>query len=205
MFVLADGPGLHKPVSTNAASPPDATEQGLHKPVSTNAAALPPLRGGARRRRPYFDRHRRFDAYLTPQETDRIDHIMRQRGVGFAGFVRLALEEFERRRPSEAGQYVRCIVPDYFVRLAVPLFLREATTLQEAWRRMDRKTADGMQRAANVRAESVLHYDGAAWASDVLKRYDRLAEGLPDGQSLDPTNPHTQDRVALHPTTVEEE
>lgn len=202
---MAEAARSHEHVSTNALSLAATHDARFHEPVSDNPQGLPPLHVEPRRRRPYFDRHRQRVAYMTEQEDSRLDRLMRDHGVGFVGFVRLAMEELERRRPSEAGQYVRQIVPDYVARLSLPLLLREATTLQEEWRRMDRRTADGLERAKNVRGQMTLHYDAAAWVSDVVKRYDQLADHLQPGQSLDPTNPHTLDRVAARPTTPEDD
>lgn len=201
---MIEAAGLLQPVASDRDAQGAESERGLLQPVGDNLRALPPLHPKPRRAKPYFEHHRRYQAWLGPQEAGRLRELMTRHQVGFTEFVRLAMEEMERRRPSEAGQYVRSIVPDYVVRLAMPLLLREAGTLQETWHRMDRKTVDGLQRAKNVRGESVLHYDAAAWTSDILKQYDRLADHQP-AQSLDPTNPHTRDRVAAHPTTAEEE
>lgn len=202
---MAEAARSHEQVSTNAPALVPTGDGRFHELISENTQGLPPLHAEPRRRRPYFDRHRQRVAYVTEQEDARLDRLMREHGVGFVGFVRLAMEEMERRRPSVAGQYVRQIVPDYVARVALPLLLREATTLQEEWRRMDRRTVDGLERAKNVRGQMTLHYDAAAWVSDVVKRYDQLADHLLPGQSLDPTNPHTLDRVAARPTTPEDD
>lgn len=147
-----------------------------------------------------------MEAWLSPHEYARMRRLLglqpADRG-GFTDFVRMALEEMERRRASEAGQYVRAIVPDMVARLGVQVFEQQATILMETARRQDRRTRDGMMRATELRREAGPYLDAAAWCSGITKQYDRLAEHT-SPQSLDPTSPHTADRTSPHPATRED-
>lgn len=143
-----------------------------------------------------------MDCYLSEEESQRLERLERRLGVGFSGFVRLAIQTLERERTPEATDKVRLVIPDPFARAAQRATTDHAETLMALARRQSR-TPDGTARAMGMRQEAGGYYDAAAWFDGVVKRYDLIAQASSPGPAS-PTTRESADRTAPRPTSVED-
>jgi len=170
----------------------------------------PPTGSRGQRRRDRREWARRYratrttvSATLSRQEAERLLRLERRYEVGFTGLLRLGMEALERQRPSEARDKVRIVVPDWVARYSARALMAEAEALLDLARRQS-PTRDGRLRAQEFRQEAGGYLDAAAWHSDVVRQYDRLAETPPPPAAQpDPaTMWRTLPRTTARPTTV---
>lgn len=175
-----------KPPSKFTPYDPDA--ESWAQPLEPNLIPGDPARP-KRRQKPYFSRHRSVRVWLSHGEYARLAKILKRSGRTQAEWMRDAIARDEAQRPSEAGQYVRKIVPEYEAQAAAfslqllgEVFLGVANAQAPTdwdYRRRLRETGG--------------HFlDAAAWFQQVIADYARIHRA----QETAPHDPSTTAETA---------
>lgn len=127
------------------------------------------LKRGAPVVRKDYHRGIRMSVWLTPNERTRIARLQKRRQLTFQDWVRRAIDLDEKARPSEAGQYMRRIVPEQ-----VAILGERACSLLGDIKFADANRQTDWETRKALRAEAGAWWNAAAWFSDVRKDYERL-------------------------------
>ena len=122
-------------------------------------------------RRKDYHRGIRLTLRLNPLEYKRLQRLQRRRGLTVMDWFRRALELDEKERPSEAGQYVRRIVPE---QVAIESERWMSIIGQILFAAADQQTDWEAKKA--MRAQAGVVMDTAAYHTDVRRDWERLIE-----------------------------
>lgn len=136
-------------------------------PVSPRAPHRP------QRRRPvsaYHRSHTMFRVWLTADEARRVTRLQKRHQLTRVDWVRQAIARDEAARPSEAGDYVRKIVPEELAVLMEEVCTRQGEALMAM---ADRPLLDWAARK-QYRRDAGAYLDAAAWFTEIRQHYQRL-------------------------------
>lgn len=166
---------------------PDATSWA--QPSGPNFVEGEPVR--RKKRKPYFANHHRFRVWVSHGEWKRIERQLQRTGLSAAEWFRESLARAEAERPSEAGTYVRRIIPEpetqgaaFALNLFGEIFLNVANSLP----------ASDWEYKKRLRETGGRFLDFGAWFTAVLDDYGRLHRE----EAAEPPRPPTTSEIPGH-------
>lgn len=130
----------------------------------------------------YHRSHTMFRVWLTADEARRVLRLQKRHQLSRVDWVRQAIARDEATRPSEAGDYVRKIVPEALATLMEEVCTRQGEALMAM---ADRPQLDWAARK-QYRQDAGAYLDAASWFTEVRQQYQRF-RATPDG-SPSPTS-----------------
>lgn len=119
--------------------------------------------------KPYYTRHRQFHVHLSAGDMERLERLQKHRGLSKAEWLRHAIAMDEAQRPSEAGQYVRRIIPEQVAIVAEQILNQWGEVVDHQAERY----SDWQVRRAH-RQDAGQVWDAASWFGEVRREYERL-------------------------------
>lgn len=108
-------------------------------------------------------------AWLNTGDLRRLRRLQKRHQMSFAAWLRYAIALDEEQRPSEAGEYVRQIIPEQVAIVGE----RELTVAAEGLMAIAERQSD-WQAKKNLRADAGIVMDVAAYFTRVRQLYERL-------------------------------
>jgi hypothetical protein len=118
----------------------------------------------------------RMTLWFRPPEAETLYRLARQDGITAAEWLRRAIRLRAGRRPVEAEQYIRRIIPEAEARAAELQLLEKAEVLMATARQVE--PTDPLYAKA-ARREAGRLMDRAAWFTQVVQDYARLRSTAP--------------------------
>lgn len=130
----------------------------------------------AKARQQYMASHHVIALYLTLEEYDRLQSLLRKEQLfSPTQWARRMLAQDEAQRRSEATQFMRKTVPLDFAQDAERLFMEKADALMVLAKRYNTSAQRAVQ--WDLRQQAGRYMNQAGWCRNVINDYDQLTEG----------------------------
>ena len=142
--------------------------------------------------KPYYQKHRRAQAWLDLSKYRQLENVLKARGLDFVQWLRVMIDKDAAERLPESQGAVKKVIPLEVARVA-----REALEQQgDFYYRLAQKTSDPLERSRLLK-KSGPYYDAASFFGDSLEEMRRRRHLLESGQR----QPRHRRKSAAKPAT----